>query len=141
MCLKNSGPRILLDAIAAAIDDAPYCDPAIDYLINHPKRLIQDHNLTEQEVDVLVRLDLRNKEISEELGMKLRAVEQLVENILRKFDSPTRTAAAIKAVQFGFQLLPKMSARSAVTGMTDEELMAEKHAVEAINKWRKEGPS
>jgi DNA-binding CsgD family transcriptional regulator len=89
-------------------------------------------NLTDREIEVLIRLDLRNKEIAEELDMKLRTVEKHIECILAKLKVPTRTAAALKAVQLGYVLLPKMPGRDPVTGVTHEQTVAELQAELAI---------
>jgi Response regulator containing a CheY-like receiver domain and an HTH DNA-binding domain len=89
-------------------------------------------NLTDREIEVLIRLDLRNKEIAEELDMKLRTVEKHIECILAKLKVPTRTAAALKAVQLGYVLLPKMPGRDPVTGVSHEQTVAELQAELAI---------
>lgn len=99
-CLKSSGPRTLFEAIEQVSKTLPYCDPKITQLVKQtPTTNIPNSNLTEREIEVLIRLDLRNKEIAEELDMKLRTVEKHIECILAKLKEPTRTAAALKAVQ------------------------------------------
>jgi DNA-binding NarL/FixJ family response regulator len=132
-CLKSSGPRTLFEAIDQVSHGGTYCDPKIVQLIKQvPAVPTPSTTLTEREIEVLLRLDLRNKEISEELDMKLRTVEKHIESILAKLKVPTRTAAALKAVQQGYVLLPKMPERDPVTGVTHEHTMTELNAELAI---------
>lgn len=132
-CLKSSGPRTLFEAIEQVTRSLPYCDPKITQLVKQsPTTSMPNCNLTDREIEVLIRLDLRNKEISEELDMKLRTVEKHIECILAKLKVPTRTAAALKAVQLGYVLLPKMPGRDPVTGVTHEQTVAELQAELAI---------
>jgi len=132
-CLKSSGPRTLFEAIEQVTRGLPYCDPKITQLVKQsPSVSMPNTNLTDREIEVLIRLDLRNKEIAEELDMKLRTVEKHIECILAKLKVPTRTAAALKAVQLGYVLLPKMPGRDPVTGVTHEQTVAELQAELAI---------
>ena len=132
-CLKSSGPRTLFEAIEQVSKTLPYCDPKITQLVKQtPTTNIPNSNLTEREIEVLIRLDIRNKEIAEELDMKLRTVEKHIECILAKLKVPTRTAAALKAVQLGYVLLPKMPGRDPVTGVSHEQTVAELQAELAI---------
>ena len=132
-CLKSSGPRTLFEAIEQVSKTLPYCDPKITQLVKQtPTTNIPNSNLTEREIEVLIRLDIRNKEIAEELDMKLRTVEKHIECILAKLKVPTRTAAALKAVQLGYVLLPKMPGRDPVTGVSHEQTVAELQAEMAI---------
>jgi two-component system nitrate/nitrite response regulator NarP len=128
-CLKSSGPRTLFEAIGQCAHGLPYCDQKITQLVKQaPATSMPNTNLTDREIEVLIRLDLRNKEIAEELDMKLRTVEKHIECILAKLKVPTRTAAALKAVQLGYVLLPKMPGRDPVTGVTYEQTVAELQA-------------
>jgi DNA-binding NarL/FixJ family response regulator len=132
-CLKSSGPRTLFEAIEQVTRNLPYCDPKITQLVKQaPSSSMPNTNLTDREIEVLIRLDLRNKEIAEELDMKLRTVEKHIECILAKMKVPTRTAAALKAVQLGYVLLPKMPGRDPVTGVTYEHTVAELQAELAV---------
>ncbi|MBX9770544.1 MAG: response regulator transcription factor [Candidatus Obscuribacterales bacterium] len=132
-CLKSSGPRTLFEAIEQVTRGLPYCDPKITQLVKqNPATSLPNCNLTDREIEVLIRLDLRNKEIADELDMKLRTVEKHIECILAKLKVPTRTAAALKAVQLGYVLLPKMPARDPVTGVSHEQTVAELQAELAV---------
>lgn len=132
-CLKSSGPRTLFSAIEQVTRGLPYCDPKITQLVKQqPSSNAPNSNLTDREIEVLIRLDLRNKEIAEELDMKLRTVEKHIECILAKLKVPTRTAAALKAVQHGYVLLPKVPGRDPVTGVSHEQTVAELQAELAI---------
>ncbi len=128
-CLKSSGPRTLFEAIEQVTRGLPYCDPKITQLVKQtPAVSTPNTNLTDREIEVLIRLDLRNKEISEELNMKLRTVEKHIECILAKLKVSTRTGAALKAVQLGYVLLPKMPTRDPVTGIAHEQTLTELQA-------------
>ena len=106
-CLKASGTSRLLEAVTHVLSGGEYCDPALKLLVTQSQGThMPDSELTETEVTVLIRLDCRNKEIAEELDMKLRTVEKLIEVILAKLKVPTRVAAAAKAVEMGYVLLP-----------------------------------
>jgi len=133
-CLKSSGPRSLFEAIDQVTHSLPYCDPKITQLVKQTAAasIAPNSNLTDRETEVLIRLDLRNKEIAEELDMKLRTVEKHIECILAKLKVPTRTAAALKAVQLGLVLLPKMPGRDPITGVTHEQTVNELQAELAI---------
>lgn len=132
-CLKSSGPRTLFEAIENTSRGLPYCDPKILQLVKQtPTTVFPNSGLTDREIEVLIRLDLRNKEIAEDLDMKLRTVEKHIECILAKLKVPTRTAAALKAVQQGYTLLPKMPGRDSSTGSTHEQVVAELQAELAI---------
>ncbi len=128
-CLKSSGPRTLYEAISAVTKGSFYCDPKLSKLVEQ-KALpdMPDHNLTDREIQVLIRLEMKNKDIAEELDMNLRTVEKHIEYLLQKLKVPTRTAATLKAVQFGFELLPKMPGRDPVTGVPHEQTVAELQA-------------
>ncbi len=136
ICLKSSRQKLILDAVKKVIANESYCEPQILNLIKQAPDQAIPFQLSEEEVAVLVRLDLRNKEIAEVLDMRLKSVERNIESILIKLKQPTRTGAALAAVQAGFVLLPKMPRRDPITGLTDEHVVAEKHAQEAVRRWR-----
>ena len=62
-----------------------------------------DVPLTKREGEVLKQLafGLTNKEIAQSLGISYETVKEHVQNILRKLNSPDRTAAAVWAVKSG----------------------------------------
>lgn len=106
-CLKSSQSSVLLEAVVQLVKGMSYCDPALERLVTQaPPTCMPNSELTDRELAVLVRLDWRNKEIAEELDMKLRTVEKHIEVILAKLKVPTRIAAASKAVAMGYVLLP-----------------------------------
>jgi len=134
-CLKSNGPRVLFEAIGRLARGLSYTDPAISQLVQQtPTSDMPNSGITDREVDVLIRLDLRNKEIAEELDMKLRTLEKHIECIFLKLAVATRTEAALKALRLGFVLLPKMPERDPVTGKTLEQTAAEQYANEAIRR-------
>jgi DNA-binding NarL/FixJ family response regulator len=63
----------------------------------------KDVPLTNRELQVLrhIALGLSNREIGSSLGISVETVKEHVQNILRKLDSPDRTAAAVWAVKLG----------------------------------------
>lgn len=128
-CLKSSGPRTLYEAINAVSKGNSYCDPKLEKLIDQQAPpAMPEHNLTDREIQVLIRLEMKNKDIAEELEMNPRTVEKHIEYLLQKLKVPTRTAATLKAVQFGFVMLPKMPGRDPVTGVAHEQTVAELQA-------------
>jgi len=135
ICLKSAGSKVLLRAVAAAISDQAYCEPEIHRLV---KQDVQSSTalLTDEEIAVLIRLDMRNSEIAEELNLDAQTIEKCVNNILAKLKVTSRTAAALKAVQLGYLLLPKMPTRDELTNLTLEQIEAEKQAQEAIRRFQ-----
>ncbi len=134
ICLKCSGPAELFKAIQQLDHSKPYCDPAIARFIAQSSAGTATFALTVQENEVLLRLELRNKEIAEELGIKLQAVEKQIERILFKLQVPTRAAASQKAEQLGYMLLPVLPLRDPTTGQWQEQIMANNFAEEAIRR-------
>jgi len=133
--LKRSGRAELVKAVVESLNGRQYLDESVSRLVNQrPLQLnLLDDGLTDGELDVLIRLDLRNKEIAEELGIQLKKVEKLIAEILRKLNVETRMQAATKAVALGLTLLPVISPRRGVTGTTEEEEVALAHAEEALH--------
>ncbi|MFN8659156.1 MAG: response regulator transcription factor [Candidatus Obscuribacterales bacterium] len=129
VCLKSSDSDVFLEAVSTTSRKRPYCDPAIERLIKQSQAMPVGTNLTDREIEVLVRLDLRNDKIAEELGMKLRTVEKYIECILAKLKVPTRSAAALKAIELGLVLLPKVENRE------QEQGEAVRRAESAIAEW------
>lgn len=136
--LKRTGRLELVKAVADTLNGRTYCDETVSRLFNqHPSQINSlDEGLTEREIDVLVRLDLRNREIADELGIQPKKVEQVISSILKKINVETRVQAALKAVNLGFKLLPVMSRRNNTTGTTEDEEMAWAHAEEALKDSR-----
>lgn len=134
-CLKSSGRQVLLEAIGKVVLGQKYCDMRISKAIEQKLNASQNEfGLSPREVEVLVRLDLPNKEIAEELDMKLRTVEKHIEYLLTKMKVPTRTSAALVALRMGLVLLPLMPSRDPVTGVSLEQAQAERLAKEAIGR-------
>lgn len=131
--LKSSGPGALFDAIRIGTNSCTFIDPKVLPLMRQRPALCQT-NLTDSEQEVLIRLDLKNIEIADELDIPLRRVERCIQAILAKLKSPTRTSAALRAVQLGYILLPRMPRD--VNGRSEEEVRAEQHAREAIARRR-----
>lgn len=59
------------------------------------------HEPTRQELQILKRLDLSNKEIAKELGIAPNTVKKHVSSILAKLNIPSRGAAIVKAMKMG----------------------------------------
>lgn len=105
--LKASGRAVFGDALREGED---YCDPELDGLINQGiKPGIEEFKLSKEDIQVLIRLDMRNKEIADELEKPLRKIEIYLEAILHKLGVPSRTAAALMATRLGYVLLPRMN--------------------------------
>jgi len=132
--LKRTGRGELVKAVTEVLNGRQYIDESVARLVNQspPQRKLLDDSMTDREIDVLIRLDLRNKEIADELAIPLKKVEKLIYGILKKLNVETLAQAAIKAVNLGFILLPVMSARNSTTGTTEDEDMACAHAEAAL---------
>lgn len=137
ICMKSGGPQTLFEAIRRVEHSMVYCDPLIAEMVKPTARPVKCPGapLTDRETNVLVRLALRNQEIGEELSLGLIGVETALESAMQKLNAPTRAAAALKAMQLGFTPLPKMPERGE-SGVSEEQLLAEQHAIEAIETWR-----
>ena len=134
-CLQSSGPRALFEGIKQVTSSLPYCDPKLQRLLKQSPSGNNGHcNLTDREIEVLVRVELSNSQISEELDMKMRTVEKHIECILIKLNVSTREAAALKALEFGYESLPKTPERDAATGKLIELITAEEYAKESISR-------
>jgi DNA-binding NarL/FixJ family response regulator len=72
-------------------------------LQERPDPKADDVPLTRREYQVLRHLayGLSNREVGRSLNISIETVKEHVQNILRKFDMPDRTAAAVWAVQRG----------------------------------------
>jgi DNA-binding NarL/FixJ family response regulator len=136
---KSTGKKALRDSIRELMNGGRPLDPAIAELIEQTPKVGDLSDLTKGEIETLVRLDLRNKEIAEELDIELRKVEKNVEFILSKLKVPTRTGAALKAVQMGYTLLPKTPGRDPATGSSHEYLQALQHALGEIARHKNKG--
>jgi two-component system, NarL family, response regulator LiaR len=141
--LKASGLGALLEGIRQLRNGLPYCDPRIARLTQQrPSSSSPHHALTDMEMDVLIRLDLRDKEIAEELAIDVRIIQKHIDCICTKLSAPSRTVAALKAVRMGLVLLPVMPRRDPTTGRTDEDIAAEIEAKKVIYSWLKRtGPT
>ncbi len=134
-CLNSSGIRFAFDQ---AMKGQAYCDSRILELVSQtPTNTMLKTPLTPREIEVLIRLDLRNSEIAEELDIREKTVIKHIECILAKLKVPTRTAAALEAVQLGYTLLPIMPARDLETSITQEQKDAEAIAHWAIDRQKK----
>lgn len=135
ICLKSAGSKVLLRAIEAAISDQEYHEPEVHRLV---KQDAQNSTalLTDEEIAVLIRLDMRNIEIAGELNLDAPIIQKRIDSVLAKLKIPSRTAAALKAVQLGYVLLPQMPVRDELTNLTLEQIEAEKQAQDALRRHR-----
>ena len=92
--------RVVLGEAAPA--DAPLSKLKAK-LQERPDPKADDVPLTRREYQVLRHLayGLSNREVGRSLNISIETVKEHVQNILRKFDMPDRTAAAVWAVQRG----------------------------------------
>jgi ATP/maltotriose-dependent transcriptional regulator MalT len=87
--IEREGARRTLTRLGAT--------PDLDEMV---RRLPDDrHGLSRRELEVLglVATGITNQQVADELCIALRTVDRHVENILRKLDVPSRTAAASRA--------------------------------------------
>ena len=102
--LKDTEADSLRTAIrAAARGEVQLAPEAAARLIREVRAPEQPEQLTERETDVLRLLaeGRSNKEIASALFIGEKTVKTHVSSILRKFDVPSRTAAALHAVRTG----------------------------------------
>lgn len=137
--LKRTGRTELIKAVVEILNGRSYCDESIACLINQNPAQIDslNENLTANEIHVLMRLELRDKEIAEELGIPIKTVKDILFSIFKKLHLETRTEAARKAVNLGFVLLPVIQKRNLTWGTTEDEDMALEHAEKAFRDMRK----
>ena len=105
---KAASPEAIVDSIQrAARGDGPRSDsPILGVRASMSrKRDASDDDvpLTNRELQVLrhIALGLSNREIGQSLNISIETVKEHVQNILRKLDTPDRTAAAVWAVKRG----------------------------------------
>jgi DNA-binding NarL/FixJ family response regulator len=131
---KSTGKAVLLSSVSELLNDGNPVDPLVKSLVEQGSSVPNQFDLTKEEIEVLVRLDLRNKEITQELGLDLTTIENRVESITTKLEAKTRTGAALKAVQIGYKLLPILPGRDPATGNSHEYLQAFQHAIGEIER-------
>ncbi len=110
--LKDAEADDIVAAIRAACAGELYLDPAVAGIvarhlrgIGAPESLLDEHNLTPRERDVLglVAQGLPNRAIGESLGITERTARTHVSNILAKLGLTSRTQAALFAVEQGLE--------------------------------------
>jgi len=106
--LKNVPAKTFASAIKRAVrgESAPADAPLSKMkakLQVRPDPKADDVPLTRREYQVLLHLayGLSNREIGFSLSISIETVKEHIQNILRKFDMPDRTAAAVWAVKRG----------------------------------------
>lgn len=105
---KGASKEAVVDTVRrAAAGEAPREDSPIQGVraAMSRKRDAADDDipLTNRELQVLrhIALGLSNREIGQSLSISIETVKEHVQNILRKLDTPDRTAAAVWAVKRG----------------------------------------
>lgn len=105
---KGASKEAILDTLRrAARGDAPRDDSPVQGIRASMSRKRdasdEDIPLTNRELQVLrhIALGLSNREIGQSLNISIETVKEHVQNILRKLDTPDRTAAAVWAVKRG----------------------------------------
>jgi DNA-binding NarL/FixJ family response regulator len=101
--LKNCSVEEMIEAIFKVYNDETYFSQSLDGLINNgdsdlqtPEVLVKLLTVKEVEILELMAKGLRNKEIAEILGLKVRTVEFHVSNILPKLGVNKRFEAIFK---------------------------------------------
>jgi DNA-binding NarL/FixJ family response regulator len=137
-CLKSSEPQVLLSAIEHVNLNQPFCDPRIAQLLcQDPTILVLDEELTEREIDVLVRLDLSDVEIAIQLGLEVSPedVKSIADDLQKKLNLNTREEALHKAEQLGLRNSPPDKEQR--LAIAEEKATAERYARHAIERWIK----
>lgn len=139
ICLQKSFPVSLVAAVKASLtsERGTFIDPVLMNLVEQPlfANLLSDYKLSATEFNVFLRLDLRNSEIASELKLTAGQVQLCIEALCAKLHVPTRTALALKVVQNGGVLLPKISERDPVTNDDAETVQLQKICSQAIKDW------
>jgi DNA-binding NarL/FixJ family response regulator len=106
--LKDVPAKAFVSAIKRAVQgEAPPADAPLSKmkakLQVRPDPKADDVPLTRREYQVLLHLayGLSNREIGFSLSISIETVKEHIQNILRKFDMPDRTAVAVWAVKRG----------------------------------------
>jgi DNA-binding NarL/FixJ family response regulator len=134
ICLKSSGPVILHAAINHLGHEDFFADPIILRFIKQKNTLDVSHGFTDENIEILIRMELGNRETSDELDMNLRDVENEVVDVLEKLDVRKRIHAVSKATELGLTILP-FSIPGLNESGKDEKSEAQRHALEAIATW------
>lgn len=135
ICLKESNFDLISEALTAILNGSTFCDQDLCALVSQQNK--SDIDLSPLEIDILIRLDLRNIDISEELALDLRKIEKLIGKLLSKLQVDTRIAASQKASELGFRLLPVFSRESESKEEIQEVTLAERKAIKMIAAWSK----
>ncbi len=103
ICLNNPSRKVLTEAFGSIRFGRFYLEPAIQQgIVQLPsKNPVAAHDFSERELIVIARLDLPDEAIARELGITKELVSDEIRSICTKMNVPTRTSAAMRAVQLG----------------------------------------
>lgn len=120
--LKISPYTSWIYALQEINDGKRYVDPLLLSLINKSKKTIPVLDRMDINMEVLRRIELGTGEISEELLLDTNEVEQQLTLAMEALNLPTKTAIALRLLDAGIILLPKLpGVRDIDTGKTTEE--------------------
>ena len=123
--LKVSSYSGWVYALQKANDEPPYSDPLLLSLVLQEKPSdLKD--LTDHEFQILLRITMPALELSQELGFEINFVKEALKNLNKRFNSPSVTMTALKAITSGLVLLPcsEFLYRDPTTGLSVEEIDA-----------------
>lgn len=127
--LKSAGKAALLEALFDVMRGKQYCAPEVTRIIWDQLPIVEQQlGLSTSEAEILLRLDMRNEEIAEEIGFEPQYLEKHVSTIFNRFDAFTI------AMELGFAMIPKTPTRTmGHPHLTDEELQSLEHAQNAVH--------
>lgn len=133
ICLEESGFDAIPSAFTAIASGKTFCDPILFKFVQ--QRITSDtYGLSAREIDILIRLDLRNIDISDELSIKLPKLENQIGKVLAKLQVETRSEASQKARDLGLHLLPVFPSDMSGGGIS-KTTPAELRATKVISAW------
>lgn len=106
LCLIQSGPEIVSDALHAVISTRKYFDPVLSDLMSQRLNVLcPTGNLTREESDILMRLKFPDALLCSELELCADNIDDVLAALFAQIEVSSRSAAIDKAVQAGFSLL------------------------------------
>lgn len=139
LCLTQSGPEAVRDALHAVIAGNKYFDPLLsDLMSQRLYALSPSGNLTLDDSDMLMRLRFSDALLCSELELEAEKVGETLSALLAKVAVSSRDAAIEKAVQAGFSLLHDKGFSDRITDARIEQKSCEMKCEHVIARWLQE---
>ncbi len=139
LCLIQSGPEIVRDALHAVISGNKYFDPLLADLISQRLyALSPSGNLTLDESDILMRLRFSDALLCSELELRTDSLSDVLAALFAKLAVSSRAEAIAKAVQAGFSLLDDKGFSDRKTDARIEEKSCTIKCERVVARWLEE---